>query len=116
MNMIGHARSCAASQVHPYVKAVGVILGFQRCLRAFSHLHNLSGRLLACRGERIRMLVGHDHQVAARIRVEIQYYEIQTAAIDDQKILIVSVASATEDATSLFISRSDVFIAPGAPD
>ena len=49
----------------------------------------------------------------ARVRVEIQYYEIQIAAMEDQKILIVPVASAAADHQTVV---STIAIAGGSGD
>jgi hypothetical protein len=67
--------------------------------------------------ERRNVLVGHDHEVPARVRIKIQDDEIPGCAMDDEIRLIAILRDFfAEDAVARGLRAADIAIPPRAPD
>jgi hypothetical protein len=74
--MFGDSGSGGAPQVHPQVEAIGVIDFTHRRLAAFRQIHHLGCDFFRRQGEFSEVRVGHNHRVAADVRIDIEDYEI----------------------------------------
>jgi hypothetical protein len=98
---------------------MGLVLVLEHLDRPLRQRHHL-GRGLDGQGlDAADVLVGSDHQVAVRVRVEVQDHEAPIATVDDQVLPIVLLAGLhAEDAPLLDVLRRLLHVgeAPGRPD
>ena len=112
--MIRNTRAGAAPEVHTYVEAVGIILGLKRRLRSLGELHHLRRRGEVRIGKRRYVLVGHDHQVPACVRKEIEDDEILLSAMNEKVFRIRPQLLHAANPTNLYSVDATYFTARGS--
>src|SRR5436190_10930939 len=72
VQMIRDAGSSAATEIHSDVESIGMILGFERRLRALCELDHLSRSCFINRCKGSLVLIRHNHQMTARVGKQVK--------------------------------------------
>ena len=99
VKVVSHARSGHATQIHSHVESLGVVRLSQSRLATFRQIHQLICGFLWRRIQLSEMVVRSDHQVTTDVRVAVEDYKIECAAMNDETLFVICAAlSITEDA------------------
>jgi hypothetical protein len=117
MNVLRNSGSCASAEIHSNVEAVRPVLRFQSNLRLPRQRHHFGSRGFVERDKRSGVLIRHDHQVAARIRKQVEDYKIKGRAVEHEVLSIIArILHPAKDASRIAGSGGDVLVAPWTPD
>src|SRR5260370_14620042 len=84
VNVLSNACPCSAAQVHSDVESLWPIYLSQRRLTTLGEIEHLVGGFFGRGIKLAQMIVGHDHQVAADVGIQIENYEVVSGAMQDE--------------------------------
>jgi hypothetical protein len=90
VNVFSYAGTSGFPKVHPYVEPVWSVLLLQSQLCSLGKLEHLPGHSLSKAGERPRVLVRNDHQMAGCIWEEVQDYENPLTPMENKVSVVVA--------------------------
>jgi hypothetical protein len=90
VEVFGYTGARDLAKVHTYVEPVWMILLLQGQLRSLSKLEHFPGHFGWKPRERRGVLVWNDHQMAGRIREEVEYYKDRVPSMKDEVSAVVA--------------------------
>src|SRR5262249_40037175 len=117
VEMVCDSRPGRLSKVHPDVGRVRLILGPERGLGACGQLHHLGQRRFVYFSEGRRVVIGHDHQMARCVRIQIEDHKVERRSMHDEvAIVLLFTDYSAEDAAGFALDICEVSIPPGTPE
>lgn len=111
-----HAGPRSSSDIHAEIDAVGSIERAQNGLHPLRQNHHFVGGVDGKILQLIQVRVGHDHDMAIRVRIRIEDDVAMPPAVDDAGLLVALFGSIAEDAARCLVGASDVGVPPWSPE